>query len=327
MKQKDSVSLGDIYGKMLNSVHTIKESKTPKTFDGEFRNKKQKDGPESADGYNKAENKAAEEDEENDDVSKYLPKSKISKSADKLKEKLKNPNISAKDKSSIKKSLKNIESGLERSESEEIQESKKIATDRLNKHMSKSAFDKLFNKVLKENFGQPNEGDDLDALGLDDATPDSDMEDDFGGEEDDFGGEEDSVTFTLDRAMAQSLIDVLQGALGDEEGGDEFGGEDDDLDFGDEDDDMDFGGEDDDMDFEEDEETQGTKPAPDKKAAFQAKSNKVGGRANPKGGNKAKTDVTDDTKTTHSAPPITALMGHNNQVPKSTLKAKQDYFR
>jgi hypothetical protein len=53
------------------------------------------------------------------------------------------------------------------------------------------------------------------------------------------------------------------------------------LDFGGDDD---FGSEGDDMDFEEDEETQGTKPAPDKKAAFQAKSNKVGGKANPKGG-------------------------------------------
>jgi hypothetical protein len=40
----------------LNSVRTIKESKT---FDGEFRNKKQKDGPEEAEGYNKAENKKA----------------------------------------------------------------------------------------------------------------------------------------------------------------------------------------------------------------------------------------------------------------------------
>jgi hypothetical protein len=362
MKQKDSISLGDIYGKMLNSVKTIKESKESKTFEGEFRNKKQKDGPEVADGYNKAENEP-EEDEE-DDVSKYLPKRQ--KTSKKLEDKLKDPNISDKSKKDIERQLKsrqgeeseededrdddyseeNWENKFRKEKSskwsnedidetidderkkkhgdsdedEEILESKKIANKMLNKHMSKSAFDKLFNKVLKENFGQPDQGDDLDALGLDDSTSDSDMGEDFGDDED-FGGDEDSVSFTLDRATAQTLIDVLQGALG---GEDEGEGEDD-LDFGDEDE---FGGEEDDgMDFEEDEEEQGTKPAPDKKAAFQAKSNKVGGRANPKGGHTAKTDVTDDTKTTNTAPPITALQGKSNQVPGSTLKAKQDYFR
>jgi hypothetical protein len=259
MRERDITSIGDIYGKMLNTVRTIKESKAPKTFDGEFRSKKRKDGPESADGYNKAENKKAgeyneEEDEEDDDVSKYLPKSKMEKSSNKLKEKLKNPNITDKDKKIITKSLKNLESGMENSESEEIQESKKIATKILNKHMSKSAFDTLFNKVLKENFGQSQEGDDLDALGLDDSTPDADMGDDFGGDED-FGGEEDSVTFTLDRATAEKLLDVIGAAMppmedddSDDDSDDEFGGEDDDLDFGDEgDDDME-------MDFEEDEE-------------------------------------------------------------------------
>jgi len=327
MRERDITSIGDIYGKMLNTVRTIKESKAPKTFDGEFRSKKRKDGPESADGYNKAENKKAgeynEEEDEEDDVSKYLPKSKMEKSSNKLKEKLKNPNITDKDKKIITKSLKNLESGMENSESEEIQESKKIATKILNKHMSKSAFDTLFNKVLKENFGQSQEGDDLDALGLDDSTPDADMGDDFGGDED-FGGEEDSVTFTLDRATAQTLIDVLQGSLGGEDEGEDEGEGEDDLDFGGEDDD--FGGEDDGMDFEEDEE-EGTKPAPDKKAAFQAKSNKVGGHANPKGKKTAKTDVTDETGTKTTTPSFAALQGKSNQVPGSTLKAKAQYFQ
>ena len=323
MRERDILKIGDIYGSMLNSVRTIKESKQPKTFDGEFRSKKQKDGPDSADGYNKAENKEKEdtdgEEDEEDDVSKYLPKTKLSKSSDKMKDKLKNPNLSDKDKKNIQDALKKTESGLEASESEEIEESKKIATKILNKHMSKSAFDKLFNKVLRENFGQPEEGDDLDALGLDDSTPDSDMGDDFGGDED-FSDDEGSVTFTLDRATAQTLIDVLQGALG----GDDEGEGEDDLDFGGEDD---FGGEEGgDMDFEEDEE-EGTKVAPDKKAAFQAKSNKVGGRANPKGSKTAKTDVTDDTGTKTTTPSIAALQGKSNQVPGSTLKAKQDYFR
>lgn len=313
---RDSLKIGDIYGKMLNTVKTIKESKEPKTFNGEFRNKKQKDGPENADGYNKAENKKIEEEDEEDDVSKYLPKKK--KEFSKKVEDEEFDNIEE-DEELNDDSEDDIEDEDDNSdeEDEEILESKKIATKTLNKHMSKSAFDKLFNKVLKENFGQPQEGDDLDALGLDGSTPDADLGDDFGDDED-FGGEDDdTVTVTLDRATAQALVDVLQGVLGGEE----------EDDTGEGDDELDFGGEDDDMDFEEDEETQGTKPAPDKKAAFQAKSNKVGGKANPKGGGQAKTDVTDDTKTTNNAPPITALQGKSNQVPGSTLKAKQDYFR
>jgi hypothetical protein len=314
MIQKDIAKIGDIYGGMLNSVKkNLYESKDPKTFDGEFRNKKEKDGPENADGYNKA--GECEEDEEEDDVSKYLPKKK----KDFKKEKEEDEEV---EDSEVDEEDDVVDDTVEEDE-EQILESKKIIKEKLNKHMSKSAFDKLFNKVLKENFGQPDGNDELDALGLDDSTPDSDLDDEFGGEED-LGGEEDSVTFTLDRAMAQSLIDVLQGALGD---GEEEGGDDDGMDFGGDDDGMDFEEDEDGMDFEEDEETQGTKPAPDKKAAFQGKSNKVGGKANPKGSNTAKTDVTDDTKTTHAAPPITALQGKNNQVPGSVLKAKQDYFR
>ena len=248
-------------------------------------------------------------------MSKYLPKNKPKylKGEEAEEEDDVEP-IEGEDES-VKDSLKD--------EDEEITESKKIATNTLNKHMSKSAFDKLFNKVLKENFGQPQEGDDLDALGLEDSTPDADMGEDFGDDED-MGDEGDSVSFTLDRATAQTLIDVLQGALGGEGEGEGEG--DDELDFGGEDDDMDFGGEDDDMDFEEDEE-EGTKVAPDKKAAFQGKSNKVGGRANPKGSKTAKTDVTDETGTKTTTPSFAALQGKNNQVPGSTLKAKQDYFR
>lgn len=198
---------------------------------------------------------------------------------------------------------------------EQIQESVKKSQKTLNKGMAKkSIFDTLYAKCLNENFGQgfEDEGDDLGALGLDDASTDDEMSDDFG------SGEDDSVTFTLDRATAQTLIEVLQGALGDEEeGADEFGGEDDDFV-----DDEDDGG----MDFEEDEEVQGTKPAPDKKAAFQGKSNKVSSKLTSKGG-KAKTDVTDKVGTKDGAPPITALQGKGNQVPGSSLKAKADYFK
>lgn len=202
---------------------------------------------------------------------------------------------------------------------EQIQESVKKSPKTLNKGMAKkSIFDQLYAKCLNENFGQgfEDEGDDLGALGLDDASTDDEMGDDFGS---DGEGEDDSVTFTLDRMTAQTLIDVLQGALGGgEEEGDEFGGEDDGLDFE---------GEDDGMNFEEDEEVQGTKVAPDKKGAFQGKSNKVGGKVNPKGSGKAKTDVTDETGTKDGAPPITALQSKGNQVPGSTIKPKADYFK
>jgi len=333
MKKRDLLSIGDIYGDMLKPLRKellVKESKEPKSFDGEFRKKKQKDGPEVADGYNKAENKPKEEDEElegEEDAQSMVPKKKknsINNSIKSMEDALKKPGISEKTKKDLKRRIFDLGSSSEYSEEEEIKESKKISREILNKHMSKSYFDKLYSKVLKENFNfdSKDEGSDVDALGLDDATPDSEMDDDFGGE-DDLGGEEDSVTFTLDRATAQALMDVLQGALGGEE---DLG--DDDLGFEDEGDDLDFGDEgDDDMNFDEDEEVQGTKVAPDKKAAFQAKSNKVGGKANPKGSGKAKTDVTDEVGTKDGAPPITALQGKNNQVPGSTLKKASDYFR
>ena len=329
MKKHDAVSIGDIYGSMLNSVKkTLKESHTPKTFEGEFKSKL-KDGPENASGYNQPLNDEqscdCDEEDEEDDVSKYLP-SKRQKTTEKLKDKLDDPKLNDKTREEIKSQLdtrQGEESEEEPEEDEEqIQESKKIATKILNNHMSKSVFDKLYNKVLKENFGQEEEGDDLDALGLDDATPDSDMDEDFGGDDEDFGGEEDSVTFTLDRATAEKLLDVIGAAMGMEhdesEGENEFGGDDEDLDFE---------SEDDDFDGEEDEEVQGTKVAPDKKGAFQAKSNKVGGKANPKGSHTAKTDVTDEVGTKTSAPSIAALQGKNNQVPGSTIKKGQDYFR
>ena len=187
--------------------------------------------------------------------------------------------------------------------------------------MSKSVFDKLYNKVLKENFGQE---DDADALGLSDATPDSEFGDEGFGDEggDEFGDEGGEVTFTLPKDVAQQLIDVLQASLG---GGEEdFGGEEEGLDFEDEDGGDDFG--DSGLDFDEDEEEQGTKPAPDKKKVFQAKSNKVAGFPAAKSG-KAKTDVTDETGTKDGAPPITALQGKSNQVPGSTIKKSTDYFK
>lgn len=196
---------------------------------------------------------------------------------------------------------------------ETVQESTKVLKKTLNKGMAKkSIFDTLYKKCLNENFGQDmREDDDLGALGLDDASTDDDLGDDFGSEED------DSVTFTLDRSTAQALMSVLQGALGDDE--------DDSGEFEDEVEDN-FEDDDDEMDFEEDEEVQGTKVATDKKAAFQGKSNKVSSKLTAKKV-KAKTDVTDEVGIKDGAPPITALQGRGNQVPGSTLKQKADYFK
>jgi len=105
----------------------------------------------------------------------------------------------------------------EKSEEDEesSQISEKIARDGLNNFMKqKSVFDKLYEKVMvNENFDEM-ESEDFDALGLDGATPDDELE-----------GEGDEITVTLSKDVAQALCDVLQAAMGesDDEDGDEFG--------------------------------------------------------------------------------------------------------
>ena len=98
---------------------------------------------------------------------------------------------------------------------ESSQISEKIARDGLNNFMKqKSVFDKLYEKVMvNENFDEM-ESEDFDALGLDGATPDDELE-----------GEGDEITVTLSKDVAQALCDVLQAAMGesDDEDGDEFG--------------------------------------------------------------------------------------------------------
>ena len=103
---------------------------------------------------------------------------------------------------------------------ESSQISEKIARDGLNNFMKqKSVFDKLYDKVMvNENFDEM-ESEDFAALGIEDATPDDELE-----------GEGDEVTVTLSKDVAQALCDVLQAAMGesDSEDGDEgaFGEED-----------------------------------------------------------------------------------------------------
>ncbi len=89
----------------------------------------------------------------------------------------------------------------------------------------KSAFDTLFAKVISEDFGME-EQDDLNALGIEDATPDADLEGDD--TEEDVAGEEE-VTVTLDKEMAKALCDLLKAAMGEEEAADEDAPEGDDA--------------------------------------------------------------------------------------------------
>ena len=96
----------------------------------------------------------------------------------------------------------------------------KDAQGGINNYMAKqSAFDTLFAKVISEDFGME-EQDDLNALGIDEATPDAEL----GEEGDDESGEEE-CTITLDKKMAQTLCDLLKAACGEEET-DEAGDED-----------------------------------------------------------------------------------------------------
>lgn len=97
----------------------------------------------------------------------------------------------------------------EEDEEENSAEVLEIAREGLNKYMAnKSIFDELYAKVINEDFGME-EVDDLDALGIEDATPDEDLAD----EGDDA---EEEVTITLDKELAQHLCDILKVACGEE---------------------------------------------------------------------------------------------------------------
>ena len=355
MRNKDSVTIGDLYGNMLNEVKktVVQESAVKSPPQNAFSSKSAKPtlagGPASADGYetalhdsimyaysNPSANKVVKtnkgrqseyyfgstpkvtskpseedeevkddeeiEDEEEDDVEEDEEDTDDSEDSDDSEKEDKK-----------KEWVKPWEKDDDADEDEEILESKKISKKTLNKNMkTKSTFDTLYAKVLKEQFGMEEDGNDFGAVGIDDDPTDADLGDDFGGE----GGEEDTVTFTLDRATAQTLIDVLQGALGggEEDFGDE--GEDDGLDFGDEGEDEGGG------DFDEDEEGE-AKPAPDKKAVFQSKNNKVGGKVKPKGG-KASSEVTDEVGTKTNAS-TSYTDGKNNKV--NTSVKPGDFFK
>ena len=276
MIKQDLQNIGNAYGDMLNALkHTlVKESKNSiKPGGNDFGDKFaiQDGGLDEKGGATKALNddhpsncKCGCKEEDNEEQM-----SSSAKKEQKLREALKNPKLSDAARKDIQDQLDAMERG-ESEEEKELQESRKMGNQILNKVMTRKtlSFDKLFRSVVNENYmGMEDAEDDVDAFGLEDEMTDDEMGSDMGGDE---------VTFTLDKATAQKLHDVLMAALGgEEEGGDE--GEDLDFDMGDEDEDM--GG-----DFEEDEET----PAIGK---LTGKPNTVG-KVKPKGG-KASSDVTD----------------------------------
>jgi len=342
---KKPPTLGDIYGQMLKGVQVVQENaqeninkskKVPKQSKNAFSvpNPLQDGGPQEKGGYHKALNDNYDDCRE-DEERKY-------DNLEKMKEKLKNPNLSDKQRKSIEDAIRKMEHGMQGTEAEERihKESKKIARDRLNTFMTKkSTFDKLFESVMGGAFDQDDAQEDA-ALGLGDAP----MDDEFG--DDEFGDDEDQVTFTLDRATAQKLHDVLMGVL---DGGMEDEG--DDLDFDTEDD---FGGDDemdeidddeDEMNYNEEEErgfyptdkvgNDGTVGAKDGKGGgqqhkFQGRSNKVNGRPQPKN---QKTKVVGTTdKVGNDGDYGHALynakqpdMGKQNKV--SDIRQSEDFFR
>ena len=182
-------------------------------------------------------------------------------------------------------------------EDEEIlHETEKIASNGLNNFMKrKSVFDKLYDKVMvSENFGELEAGD-LDSLGLDDATPDSEL-----------GEDGDEITVTLDRSTAQTLCDVLQAAI---DHGDEGDDGEEDLDGGE------FDGE---FDGEEDEEGA---PTALNTAYNDGKNCKVGS-LKAKGGAAFKgTNIKVDPGSTHAG---SYNDGKNNKV--GNLKTNQSAF-
>lgn len=289
---KDFTSIGNLYGGMLNSVKhkLVSEGKLgPSVKAGEIGEAPLiKGGPQTTAGYMPAKldrrtmsakelednhyniKNLSEEDEEDEKPKKGMF-TKVEKAAEK-------GGYSKKAAVKIAGAAKAKKAGTYKSEEDEeelVKESGKIAKERLNNFMRrKSIFDKLYENVMQPG-GAPMSGaggadmgsemddsQELDALGID------------GEGEDELGGEGDEVTFTLDRATAEKLLDVIGAAMG--EGSDEFGGEDEGLeDEGLEGEDEYAGDEDEEGFWDEDEEELGT-PISGAKEVNMGKNNKVG---------------------------------------------------
>jgi hypothetical protein len=244
-KKKDLNSLGDIYGSILNDVkkNIIKESKVKQEI-GEAP--LQKGGPQETAGYMpvKVDRRKMSTKELDDNLYNIKDLSEEDEETTKKDSKAKKAKKDYDKDGTIETPSEEYKGSKDRAikttlPKENNKETRKIALESLNKFMSKkSVFDKLYENVMFG--GEQDETQELDSLGLDDATPD-----------DELGSEgEDEVTITLDRDTAMKLYEVLGACCGEAgEGEDEMGGEGEDEMGGE----GEFGG----NDYDEDEENLG----------------------------------------------------------------------
>jgi hypothetical protein len=238
--KNDFASIGDLYGGMLNGVKQklVSEGKLgPSVKPGEIGESPLiKGGPQTTAGYMPAKvdkktmsKKDIEDNLYNIDSLSYDEDEETKKGTfTKVKKAAEKAGYGKKAASKIAGSVK-AKKKAEEDEEELVKESGKIAKERLNNFMRrKSIFDKLYENVMQPGGaseapmgGEMDDTQELDALGIEG--------------EDELGGEgEDEVTFTLDRATAEKLHEVLMSVLGaesDEDAGEGEYGEDE---FGDE---------------------------------------------------------------------------------------------
>jgi len=217
--KNDFAKLGHVYGGMLNDMKRklVSEGKTGEIGEAPLI----KGGPQETAGYvpAKVDRKKMSKKELDDNLYNIKGLSQ----PDDLEE---DEEMPAKPKKKVVKGGKNKSKNKSKKEtSKQSGKSGKIVSESINNFMrSKSIFDKLYENVTGQFGNSPSmdsgmdETEELDALGVE-------------GEGDEMGDEGDEVTFTLDRATAQKLHDVLMGVLGGEEdlgdeGDFEMGGED-----------------------------------------------------------------------------------------------------
>lgn len=301
--KNDFAKLGHVYGGMLNDMKRklVSEGKTGEIGEAPLI----KGGPQEIAGYvpSKVDRKKMSKKELDDNLYNIKGLSQ----PDDLEEDEETP---AKSKKKVTKPMPKGKN--EKTDKETGEESKKMVKESINNFMrSKSIFDKLYENVTGQFGGsspmgsEMEETEELSALGIDDEGP-----------EDDMGGEGDEVTFTLDRATAQKLHDVLMSVL---EGGEEEMGDEGDFEMGGED-------EGDDFNTDEDEEEMGHAVASPKQPDM-GKNNKVGNlKAQSGGASSAYTNkVGDDGDYGHAL--VNAKqpnMGKSNKV--GTLKTGKSAF-
>ena len=269
--RNDIASIGDLYGGMLNGMkhRLVSEGKLgPKVKPGEIGEVSLiKGGPQTTSGYMspKIDKKAMSKQDIADNLYNIDNLSYDEDEEDKKSSKPKKGGNSKKAAIKIDNNTKAKKTGTYKAkEDEEIaKESRKIAKESINNFMRrKSIFDKLYENVMQPGSSpmggsdmndEMDDSQELDALGIEDETE----------------GEGDEVTFTLDRATAEKLHEVLMAAMNG--GEDEIGGEDEGLEDEDE-----YAGEEDEEGFwDEDEEDLGN-PVSGAKEVNMGKNNKVG---------------------------------------------------